>query len=48
MGVVEPKESLLQDDGLGLKLDCLQEVSELELDTRNFGDTVCHLLVHGT
>ena len=46
--MIDAEESLLEHDGLSLKLDRLQEVSELELDASDVGNAARNLFVHGT
>lgn len=36
LGVILSEQSLLQDDALGLKFNCLQEVAKLKLNTGKF------------
>jgi len=45
-GVVQTEKTLLKHDCFGLKLNCLQEVTELELNARNLRDAACGLSVH--
>jgi len=44
--VVAAEHALLQDDALGLQLNCLQEIAELELDARQLRDAGSNLFVH--
>ena len=46
--MISSKNSLLEDDALGLKLYGLQEVSKLELYTGQFCNAGSYLFVHGT
>lgn len=46
LGVVSAEDALLKNDALGLELDGLEEVSELELNGSQLGDAGSNLLVH--
>jgi hypothetical protein len=45
-GVVVSEESLLQNDALGLKLNCLEEVSEFELNAGQLSNGCGDISVH--
>ena len=44
--VINAQQTLLEHNRLGLKLDGLQEVAELELDASERCDAICNVLVH--
>lgn len=46
--VVISKDLLLDDDALGLQLDCLQVVAHLVLDVGHLCNAICHLWIHGS
>ena len=48
IGMVDAEKSLLQYDGLSLKLNSLQEISKLELDAGDVSDACCDFFIHGT
>jgi hypothetical protein len=46
--MITAQDSLLQDNTLGLQVDGLKEVPELELNACKLGNASSDLLVHGT
>ena len=46
--MVDAEKSFLKDDSLSLKLNCLQEISKLELDAGDVSDASCNFFIHGT
>ena len=46
--MVNAQQPLLKDNGLGLQLDSLQEVTEFELDASDCCDATSNIFVHGT